>query len=39
MTAAISLPAAGRAMREPEYQAWARLHCVTTRRAGRRRND
>jgi dienelactone hydrolase len=23
------IPAAGRAMSEPEYQAWARLHCVT----------
>jgi len=23
------IPAAGRAMSEPEYQAWARQHCVT----------
>ena len=30
--------AAGRAMTEPEYQAWARQHCVTKRRARRRRN-
>ena len=32
------IPAAGRAMSEPEYQAWARQHCVTRGRAGGRRH-
>ena len=29
MTARHFIPAAGRAMSEPDYQAWARQHCVT----------